>query len=814
MTELTPDKLLDRLVGAVRRGEIASILNDLGDHSDVRMDEPFGKLGYFWHAYGDNPSNFSSTGLGTKPGRSLTERMTNAIDAILESRATSISGELPRSPRSAAQKWFGRAVSAPDSGLFNWDYSSAGYDRKIHVVMNESGEEGKPTVDVIDEGIGLTPDELPSTILSLQEGNKISKFYLIGAFGQGGAATLEFCDFVLIVSRSKSNPNRLSFTLIRVLNLDETFKDDSFVYLCTKNDSGDLAVPSIEVDESYELDLYRNDTINDPKIRYGTLVRHICYKLPNVDGVLGPAPGNLYHYLHWTMFDPLLPFRILDYRSKDKKKNELVTGSRNRLMKLLEKGPELAEGKTGNIIRHYRSMEYIVPPGSSEASIGIEYWVVFNYKKTKDKIGLRSHSNELFVHKGYPIIGTLNGQNQGDMSARILRDLGLSMVARHIIIHVDSTNASSKIRRQLFSSNREGFKEGDILTHVRELIATMLSEDEELQKIERELTEKLTQKETSSASNEVKKQVTKLLKEAGLEVKRIGETFTHGGTGEETVGQKKIKKHKKLAPLPTLPFPQVTIFKIAYPEDILEIRIKGSEPILIETDADAEFDKRGLIAVRSEPDLLEMSQKAPLKGGRIRWRMQPKDAAVASDIGKLIFTLTKPDGTQLTEEIEFLVLPEKESKSREKQGYIPPFDIKPINPDDDPALWELVWPDYGEGVTEEVQKKVAYRPVSGGEEVVVYYSTVFQSFKKQIDYLKASSPNLVETFRTQYEIWVAYHAILQDISDKNNTSGFDEDVLDKIEEEERIRVATMQVKQAFGTAQITNELIKSKAINE
>ena len=70
-------------------------------------------------------------------------------------------------------------------------------------------------------------------------------------------------------------------------------------------------------------------------------------------------------------------------------------------------------------IRHYRPMEYIVPSGSTEPCIGIEYWVVWAFRKKGDEYELRGHSNELFVQQGHPIIGTMNGQNQGETTAQL-----------------------------------------------------------------------------------------------------------------------------------------------------------------------------------------------------------------------------------------------------------------------------------------------------------------------------------------------------------------------------------------------------------
>src|SRR5690349_16449502 len=107
--------LFDRLLGARAPHEVRGILEELGDFADVEIDQPFGPLKLQWHAFGDNLSNISSIGLGTKPGRSLTERITNGIDAILEARKPA-GVTPPESSRLAAKQWFGRPISGPDEG--------------------------------------------------------------------------------------------------------------------------------------------------------------------------------------------------------------------------------------------------------------------------------------------------------------------------------------------------------------------------------------------------------------------------------------------------------------------------------------------------------------------------------------------------------------------------------------------------------------------------------------------------------------------------------------------------------------------------
>src|ERR1035437_589031 len=150
--------LLQALLKARTSAEVKSILDDIGDYADLGLDTAFGSLGLQWHAFGDNLSNVSSIGLATKPGRSLTERLTNATDALREDRVRP-NVTPPTSARNATKPWFGRQISGPDDGLFKWDYSGHDIDRRISVVLLPSGNDSAPTVDVVDNGIGIKPEQ-------------------------------------------------------------------------------------------------------------------------------------------------------------------------------------------------------------------------------------------------------------------------------------------------------------------------------------------------------------------------------------------------------------------------------------------------------------------------------------------------------------------------------------------------------------------------------------------------------------------------------------------------------------------------------
>ncbi|MCI0556936.1 MAG: hypothetical protein MN733_00450 [Nitrososphaera sp.] len=801
--------LFNRLISTTSSTEVKQILDEIGDYADAGLDDPFGKLGLFWHPYGGNTSNISTIGLATKAARSLTERITNAIDAILEDRATTAISK-PTSPQRAASEWFGRPITGPDSGLYKWEYAGGKYDRRVVVVINSSETETAPTVDILDYGIGLTADQFPGTILSLQSGNKMNKRYVLGAFGQGGSSTLGFCEYALIVSRPKSDPSQLAFTLIRVLNLSDEYKEDCYAYLAVKKDNAEITVPRIKADAE-SLSIYNvPDKIKLGGLVAGTLVRHYSYNLERLTGTLSPQPGNLYHYLHFSMFDALIPFRVFDLREKGKEKDEVVKGSRNRLMDYagnLTLGEISEDSRTQ--LKHYRPMEYVVPQGSSEPCIGIEYWVIFNQEKKKSgEYSLRSDSNVLFVQRRLPIIGTLNGQTQGEFGTQLLRDAGLGLLARHIIIHIDGTLANPKIRRELFSTTREGFKEGPVLSSIMQVLDKMLREDKKLEALERELTEKLTSKETETTNEEVRKQITKLLLDAGFVARAEGQSVAEGQGDKQKVPDPKRRPYKEPEPLPTLPFPQVTKVKIATPLPKMEIHINDAETVLVETDADAEFDRRTLVGIRWEPkDQLELASKSPLRGGRIRWRLRTSPSAVAGAKGKIIAAVTRPDSSQVSDSIEFDILPEIEKEAKQNKGLVPPFDIVPIDPDHE--KWALVWPDL-EDTPEKIQS-VAYKPITLPDgTITVYYSTEFTPFKAQVDKLKLHSEALFDLFKTNYEIWIGYHAILQTKSDSHTPSGMEEDAYEAQMELERARVAQMQVKQALRTAELMRRLTREQ----
>jgi hypothetical protein len=191
-----------------------------------------------------------------------------------------------KSPREAASAWLGVPEKDGLSGLT----TKQRQDLSVKLIVRlEPGEGWQSRVlTVIDRGIGILPNQMKDTILSLNESNKIQKHYLACTYGQGGSSTFAFSKYVLIASRAAEG-YELAFTVVRYLDLPpDEYKTGLYVYLV--RDSRVLVVPA-----------------KDDDIEHGTIVRHFGYDLTSYTSSIGPR--SVYGALQRVLFDPVAPIR-------------------------------------------------------------------------------------------------------------------------------------------------------------------------------------------------------------------------------------------------------------------------------------------------------------------------------------------------------------------------------------------------------------------------------------------------------------------------------------------------------------------------
>jgi len=181
-------------------------------------------------------------------------------------------------------------------------------------------------------------------------------------------------------------------------------------------------------------------------------------------------------------------------------------------------------------------------------------------------------------------------------------------------------------------------------------------------------------------------------------------------------------------------------------------------------------------------------------------------------VGKVIVSLTLLDGNQLTDQIDYEILPVLPAGEHESMGKVPPFDIVRIDPVLQSEKFQQIWPD----VAENEIPNIAYKPLESNGEVKVFYSIGFKHYATQFEKLKRQE-SLAKLFQQSYEIWIAYHAILQHRARKEQVFlnfHVSETQLDQTTEVERSLVAELQVKQAFQMAELKHAQIKTKQASE
>ncbi len=463
-----------------------------------------GKSKYRFEPVGNRKNNLATINIGTDPAAGVTERITNAIDAVLEKKWVDQNEPSDiKSPRRAAELWYGIKGGKISTISDPHDIRLKQLSELVNVTLFDSGQPTKPTVEVRDKGIGLKPEEFSKTILDLNGNNKIGKLHLMGAYGQGGSTALSYNDLTLIMSKpsivDQRKKPKVGWTIVRI-NPGDVNKDkhEWYEYL-VDNATGQPFVTEIH-DEEFEP---------------GTLVRHIMMDLGRYRGKITTPSNSLWYLAHNFLFDPIIPFTISDRRG-DSKDNRTVTGN-NRLLTYTD------------------NLEYFqeVPLTFKDGKVIIYYWVLNTVgENPKDRI-------KHYTQPSQPIIITFNGQKQGTISNSLIKnDLKLPFLDRYIIVQIEADNMDNDSKRQLFSSTRESLRDTSILEELKKLTIDTLLEDDELKRLDRERKQRyFTQDDTKvldSLRKRLARRINAFLKSAGS-----GTSVTATSTGE-TVNTEKL----------------------------------------------------------------------------------------------------------------------------------------------------------------------------------------------------------------------------------------------------------------------------------
>lgn len=121
-----------------------------------------------WRPVGGRDNNLPTINLGSDPAAGVIERITNAIDSIMELEWETRSRPAHlMSPRAAVEQWWGIKAGRLSNVEDLRESSVVEVSKKVQITIRDSERGDRPTIDIRDRGVGLLPEEFASSILSL-----------------------------------------------------------------------------------------------------------------------------------------------------------------------------------------------------------------------------------------------------------------------------------------------------------------------------------------------------------------------------------------------------------------------------------------------------------------------------------------------------------------------------------------------------------------------------------------------------------------------------------------------------------------------
>jgi hypothetical protein len=494
---MTSDQLKGLCLALMRADdetEVERILRDAGYWDDDTV----------WRPYGDDDSNFSTTGnQQTHPEAALVEKIVNSLDAVL-TRECLVAGidptssTAPQTVSEAVARFFGapqRRGNTRAGQISTWP-ESLRKEVARRTTLSATGAKpgaGRICLTIADNGEGQTPDDLPSTLLSLHCDNKQYIHFVQGKFNMGGTGALKFCgrhNLQLVISRRDpeliasqrqgSSDEFWGFTVVRRESPSGGRRSSVYTYLA----------PVGAADRPHRGDVLRFSAPSLPMYpeagsayarasEWGTVIKLYEYDLPS---------GARSHILRkdglLSRLDLLLPGLALPIRLHECRDYSGHEGSFDTTL-------------TGLCVRleddHGGNLEQGFPTSASMTVAGQEMTVTaYAFKKGKAET-YRRREGLIFV---------VNGQTHGHFPQDFFRrkEVGLSYLADSLLLIIDCSRFDPRQLEDLFMNSRDRLSEGELKTAIEKALADMLSEHAGL----RELRERRRREETASKLDDSK----------------------------------------------------------------------------------------------------------------------------------------------------------------------------------------------------------------------------------------------------------------------------------------------------------------------
>lgn len=430
---------LSRLLSIYKDCHVNELCVELTGHTLNEKNLNYSDINNYWKFVANNPSNASIINMLRRGEKGLVERITNGIDAVIEKKASAVgTGKSSESVLKKAFPEYYERCQKIRKGLANSNnVCDAG--NQVMVAVSDGSRSSRPTYDVVDKGTGIKGEDFPSTILSINKGNKLSsdKQYLIGAFGQGGSTSLSFANATIIISKINGI---YYYTIVKQVDLQD-YKNVAYVYLTIDN-----KIPVCEVDKITYEEEWLQQFINTES---GTLVRMVEMNIsPEVSNLDSSKPHGLYDLINTELFDVGLPISVYENRqsftSNAHSQNRTSFGS---ALKLCTRKKYLKDEYSGSLNIDFDNKPYkidyyaILPPEEDDWSSDSK---------------CRSTFEQINIYDD-PIIYTVNGQTVSTEGFTKIKNGGLNQL-RYRLLVVINLDLLGKAKYKFFTTDRSQIK--------------------------------------------------------------------------------------------------------------------------------------------------------------------------------------------------------------------------------------------------------------------------------------------------------------------------------------------------------------------
>ena len=455
-------KICIELINAESEDEVIKILKDHELWEDPSL----------WRNLGGNDNNYSIVGAQqSDPVAALVEKLVNSVDARLMNechleKVDPESDDAPKSVREAVARFIEKSKNPGDSNgrIENWTQTERRENAK-KITLAATGSKTSPNFTISDLGEGQTPNDIPSTFMSLNKSNKLKIPFVQGKFNMGGTGVLRFCgdqSIQLLVTRRNpdivksalSDDYMWGFTVVRRENPRERKRNSVYRYLAPLENGPDKKNRVLRF-ESDEIAIFPD--ANDPykrKSTYGSLVKLFNYKVKGRSNIL--MKDGLLSAVGVRLPNPALTMMFHECRNY--------------------------KGSSGSFHTPFTGLVRLTDDKAKNLEEGFPHDITMTIEKeplTVKFFGFRPGKADTYRNKSEGLLFVVNGQTHGTLASRFFKrkSVKLSYIADSLLAYVDCSEISRRAQEELFMNTRESLSESELSSKIEEELEKAISDN-------------------------------------------------------------------------------------------------------------------------------------------------------------------------------------------------------------------------------------------------------------------------------------------------------------------------------------------------